>query len=129
MMAVIRSERGDGGVANNAADGDDDAAVLAGAPRRLSRAELEALLAKRVQQMQAGGSDDAPADQFRVYTYIIGQFERGDRPLRLMVQASAGTGKSRRAAMDRYPLLTNVNRSGAAMSSARRDATVAAASC
>ncbi len=38
MMAVIRSERGDGGVANNAADGDDDAAVLAGAPRRLSRA-------------------------------------------------------------------------------------------
>ena len=102
MMAVIRSERGDGGVANNAADGDDDAAVLAGAPRRLSRAELEALLAKRVQQMQAGGSDDAPADQFRVYTYIIGQFERGDRSLRLMVQASAGTGKSRRAAMDLY---------------------------
>ena len=61
---------------------------------RLSRAELEELLAKRIRQMQDGGADDAPTFQFRVYSYIIEQFERGDRPLRLMVQASAGTGKS-----------------------------------
>ncbi len=95
MLAVIRSERGTSGVANDgAADGDDDGAVLAGAPRRLSRAELEALLAKRIRQMQEGGIDDAPTDQFRVYTDIIDQFERGDRPLRLTAQASAGTGKS-----------------------------------
>ena len=95
MLAVIRSERGTSGVANDgAADGDDDGAVLAGAPRRLSRAELEALLAKRIRQMQEGGTDDAPTDQFRVYTDIIDQFERGDRPLLLTPQASAGTGKS-----------------------------------
>ena len=30
----------------------------------------------------------------RVYKYIIGQLQAGTQPLRLMVQASAGTGKS-----------------------------------
>ena len=30
----------------------------------------------------------------RVYKYIVGQLQAGTRPLRLMVQASAGTGKS-----------------------------------
>ena len=35
------------------------------------------------------------SDQRRVYKYIIGQLiQTGARPLRLMVQASAGTGKS-----------------------------------
>lgn len=94
MLAVIRSERGTSGIANDAADGDDDA-VLVGAPRRLSRHELQALLEKRVGQMKEGGSDDAPTDQYRVYMYIIERMQLGENPIRLMVQASAGTGKSR----------------------------------
>ncbi len=99
MLGVIRSERGTSGIANDAADAGDDAAP-AGAPRRLSRDELQALLEKRVGQMKQGGSDDAPTDQFRVYTYIIERLQTGENPLRLMIQASAGTGKSEHAAAD-----------------------------
>ncbi len=94
MLAVVRSERGTDGIANDAADGGDDGAAQAGAPRRLSRDEMQALLDKRVGQMREGGTDDAPTDQFRVYAYIIERLQSGENPLRLMVQASAGTGKS-----------------------------------
>lgn len=44
-------------------------------------------------QMQDGGDPFSEADQWRVYRYIIQSIEDG-RYLRLMVQASAGTGKS-----------------------------------
>ena len=99
MLQVIRSERGTSGIANDAADAGDDA-VPPGAPRRLSRSELQALLEKRVGQMKEGGSDDAPTDQFRVYSHIVERLHSGEDPLRLMIQASAGTGKSIPAAVD-----------------------------
>ena len=53
-------------------------------------------LAKREDMMRAGGvADDGQqeSDQWRVYQHIIGRL-RSNEPLRLMIQASAGTGKS-----------------------------------
>ena len=43
--------------------------------------------------MQAGGSGGDSTDQWRCYEYITNEIA-AERPLRLMVQASAGTGKS-----------------------------------
>ena len=54
---------------------------------------MRELLHKRERQMQDGGDPSNEADQWRVYRYIIQSIEEG-RYLRLMVQASAGTGKS-----------------------------------
>ena len=93
MLAVIRSERGASGIANEVT-GDDNDAVMVSGPRRLSRDEMQDLLDKRIEQMKQGGSDDTPTDQYRVFLYIIAKLNTGDAPLRLMVQASAGTGKS-----------------------------------
>ena len=91
IMDVIRAERGDVGIANDAVLGADDAeGERPGLSRRLNREEMEALLAKRIDQMKDGGTADAPTDQYRVFSYIVGQLEHGNRPLRLMVQASAG---------------------------------------
>ena len=58
---------------------------------RLSQAELEAELERREQLMRTGKSAGGVTDQWRVYTGIINGFRLG-APLRLMVQASAGTG-------------------------------------
>ena len=43
--------------------------------------------------MRAGGSPDRETDQWRVYRYVV-ECMQAKRYLRLMVQASAGTGKS-----------------------------------
>ena len=59
---------------------------------RLSPAELAAELERREQLMQTGKSSGV-TDQWRVYTSIINGLRLGT-PLRIMVQASAGTGKS-----------------------------------
>ncbi len=95
MLDVIRAERGEAGVANDAALDDDGAgAERSGLSRRLSRDEMEAILAERIEQMKQGGTEDAPTDQSRVFVHIVEQLEHGNKPLRLMIQASAGTGKS-----------------------------------
>ena len=57
--------------------------------RRLSMAEMEKELEKREALMKAGG--EGVTDQWRVYSHIIDSIRLGE-PLRLMVQASAGTG-------------------------------------
>ena len=55
---------------------------------------MKELLDKRVSMMQDGRvGDGVVTDQFRVYSHIIHCIETGQF-LRLMVQASAGTGKS-----------------------------------
>ena len=92
MLSAIRSERGTSGATNDAV-GDDENDNVPSAPRHLSGNELQPLLEKRVSQMREGGGDASPTDQYRVYMHIIGQFQSGE-PLRLMIQASAGTGKS-----------------------------------
>ena len=56
---------------------------------RLSKQQMKDLLSKREAMMAEGGGE---TDQIRVYKHIIGSIERGEL-LRLMVQASAGTGR------------------------------------
>ena len=91
MMAVIQAERGENGVVNDQAIEDENG--LAGAGKMLSQAQLKELLAKRERQMQEGGTPDEPTDQWRVYCYIRDAIQNQNGPyLRLMVQASAGTG-------------------------------------
>ena len=58
---------------------------------RLSAAALKKELEAREENMQAGGQGSGPTDQWRVYQHVISQLETGT-PMRLMVQASAGTG-------------------------------------
>ena len=60
---------------------------------KLTRTQLVAELEDREAKMRSGVADGAVTDQWRVYQFIIEQLS-SDRPLRLMVQASAGTGKS-----------------------------------
>ena len=60
---------------------------------RLSFDQLRQLLADRESMMRDGGTTATPTDQWRVYQHIISSIQRGQL-LRLMVQASAGTGKS-----------------------------------
>ena len=94
ILEVIRAERGESGLANDTSLDDDTPARSAGLSHRLTREEMATLLSTRIEQMRAGGGADHPTDQYRVFTYVTGQVQNGDRPLRLMIQASAGTGKS-----------------------------------
>jgi hypothetical protein len=115
MLDVIRAERGEMATVNDALFDDvDGVAQGSGSSRRLTKAEMEALLAKRIEQMKSGGTEDNATDQFRTFSYIISRLQGDGPPLRLMVQvrlcvkvagyplndntaslqASAGTGKS-----------------------------------
>ena len=113
MLDVIRAERGETATVNDAVLEDaDGAAGHAGSSRRLTKAEMEALLAKRIELMKSGGGEDNPTDQWRAFSYITSRLQDDGAPLRLMVQApfllkpllvflrmaslqaSAGTGKS-----------------------------------
>ena len=97
IVRVIEQERGVGRMANEVPP-EDAGEAAAGAPRacnssRLSPAELAAELKRREDLMMAGAEDGSETDQWRVYAHIIGAIAAGEY-LRLMVQASAGTGKS-----------------------------------
>ena len=70
-----------------------EAAAAAEQEGRLNREQLLEELRRREANMQTGGSADAPTDQWRVYTHIVRALQEGPF-LRLLVQASAGTGKS-----------------------------------
>ena len=88
MLDVIRAERGETTTVNDAVLEDaDGAAEHAGLSRRLTKAEMEALLAKRIELMKSGGGEDNPTDQWRVFSYIISRLQDDGAPLRLMVQA------------------------------------------
>ena len=100
VVKVIESERGDSFIVNDVQPGDVQDAAAGGGDSlstRLSPGQMQALLAKRVEMMRQGqvrddgGMDAAVTDQYRVYSYIVAALEDG-RHLRLMVQASAGTG-------------------------------------
>ena len=100
ILDVIRAERGPAPVVNtdgSAHMGSANAAADAGisSHRRLSQSELEDLLSEREGLMRSGGLPGGPTDQFRVYDHIKRAILDENAPkLRLMVQASAGTGKS-----------------------------------
>ena len=92
-LDVIRAERGESGVVNDEAL-DAEGPVNPGLSRRLTREEIEAKLERNIEMMKAGGDEGVETDQYRVFKFIIEQLEHGEKPLRLMIQASAGTGKS-----------------------------------
>ena len=75
------------------APADGEAAAEGNVSSRLSAAALKKELEVREKNMQAGGPDGGITDQWRVYQHVIAQLQMGS-PIRLMVQASAGTGIS-----------------------------------
>lgn len=93
IIKTICDERGQTNIVNDEAlDGDDP--VNPGLSRRLSPEEIEAKLVDNIEKMKAGGEVGVETDQYRVFKFITNQLEHGESHLRLMVQASAGTGKS-----------------------------------
>ncbi len=95
ILQVIEQERGQLRITGDASSSTDAPAGLdaPGISPKMSVREMERELTKRETMMRAGECP-GEADQWRVYKYIIGQRQGGPKPLRLMVQASAGTGKS-----------------------------------
>jgi hypothetical protein len=93
ILNTIRAERGESGVVNDGAL-EGDGPVNTGLFRRLTPEEIKAKLADNIKKMKAGGEDCVETDQYRVFKFIVEQLEHGEKPLRLMIQASAGTGKS-----------------------------------
>ena len=94
VIKVIESERGDAMFINDVRPDDqpDAAATSSTLTTRLSPEQMKALLEHRVEMMKQGGTEYAESDQYRCFRHIIEKLQ-GDQPLRLMVQASAGTGK------------------------------------
>ena len=90
---VLEAERSVYRMLNEANVSDDEGTTVPALTHRLSSEQMVAELADRETKMQAGGQAGGVTDQWRVYQHIIGSIRRGEY-LRLMVQASAGTGKS-----------------------------------
>ena len=90
-MQVIEAERGRMRTTNEIDSDTERPEQREQLSSRLSQPELVAELERREKMMQAGKS--GITDQWRVYTHIVHSLRTGT-PLRLMVQASAGTGKS-----------------------------------
>ena len=88
VLKCIEMERG---TETHLNDGGEEAQDAAEANAKLSPEALDKLLKSRIEMMKAGSS--GITDQFRVYQHIVQCLETGEY-LRLMVQASAGTGKS-----------------------------------
>lgn len=91
VLKCIEMERGTKTHLNDG--GGDDVIDAPESNAKLSSQALDALLKSRVEIMKAGARDSGITDQFRVYQHILQCLETGEY-LRLMVQASAGTGKS-----------------------------------
>ena len=94
LLQIIEKERGRGeGMFVN--DGIGDPAGAGGSTGQLSAAEMQEKLDERVAMMRDGGKPDQIMDQARVYDFIAERLaDPNGAPLRLIVQASAGTGKS-----------------------------------
>jgi len=100
VLRCIKQERDDEVLLNEGVgDGAAADASSTNVTSRLSPAQLAALLEDRIAKMKAGRVNDdgtqamGETDQYRVYKHIVHCIENGVY-LRLMVQASAGTGKS-----------------------------------
>ena len=89
LLRAIEQERGHAAVLNDEDPQPEDEVQGSNTTARLTAEEMKALLAKREAMMVEG---DGETDQIRVYRHIIGCIQRGEL-LRLMVQASAGTGR------------------------------------
>ena len=93
IMKVLEAERSVSRMLNDANVPDDEGAALPALTHRLSREQMVAELADREAKMQTGTREGGVTNQWRVYRDIIDCIHQGEY-LRLMVQASAGTGKS-----------------------------------
>ena len=100
MVKTIEGERGGEHIFNErhgVTEGEGGAAGV-GDDRpiatKLNARQLAELLQQRELQMRQGSPDGQPTDQWRVYSEIIQDLASTERRLRMMVQASAGTGKS-----------------------------------
>jgi hypothetical protein len=89
LVRIIEQERACIRSVNEVGSDEDSVEERTDFSRRLSMAEMEKELEKREALMSAGG--EGVTDQWRVYSHIIDSIRLGE-PLRLMVQASAGTG-------------------------------------
>ena len=96
MIRAIEAQRGAEVLVNDTMDG-PEAESYAGVEDRplakLNAEQLSVLLNRREQEMRQGATSAGETDQWRVYSHIVSSIRDG-RYLRLMVQASAGTGKS-----------------------------------
>ena len=61
---------------------------------KMTKEELKVELDRRTALLQEGAVEGLDTDQWRVFCYIVEVLTSGNRYLRLLVQASAGTGKS-----------------------------------
>ena len=98
MVRTIEAERGGENIFNErhgVAEGEGGAGEEDDRPiaTKLNKRQLAELLEERERQMRQGSTDGEPTDQWRVYSEIV-QALQSDRRLRMMIQASAGTGKS-----------------------------------
>ena len=93
ILKVLEAERSVYRMCNEAGVADDGGTAVPALTHRLSPEQMVAELADREAKMQAGAQAGGITDQWRVYQYITGCIQTGQF-LRLMVQASAGTGKS-----------------------------------
>jgi len=94
-IQTIEGERNKQRMSNDVFGEDQqDAATARGRlSEQLTAKEMEELLQDRVEKMKQT-DDGSISDQYRVYEYIISEFEKGTKFLRVITQASAGTGKS-----------------------------------
>jgi len=93
IIRTIEQERGQIRLVNEGGGVDADTEEARGRTSdRLTPAEMQTELEKRVNMMREGAASDGVTDQARVYDYIISCLESGEY-LRLMIQASAGTGQ------------------------------------
>ena len=93
-LLTIEAERGHRELVVNDMASGDASAGQAGTDHdrgteKLTRAQMVAELTDREGKLRSGAADGTDTDQWRVYQFIIERLE-SDRPLRLMVQASAG---------------------------------------
>ena len=92
IIQIIEQERGRTRLVNpggSAAEGGERNCVS----ETLTLEEMQAELDKRIEMMKAGAAGTGVTDQYRVFDEIIQCLQNG-RYLRLMVQASAGTGNA-----------------------------------
>ena len=94
ILQCILQERGTATYLNDGVEEVPGGETTGESSSKLTPKAMEELLNKRVAMMQDGHTcEGMPTDQFRVFSHIINAIETGQW-LRLMVQASAGTGKS-----------------------------------
>ena len=90
IIRIVEQERGTETYANDV--GEEAEPQPGGVSAKLTPQQMKDELAKREVMMQVGGAD-GETDQWRLYKHITEKLTKNE-PLRLMVQASAGTGKS-----------------------------------